>query len=162
MLELAHVGPHGGSGGVNTEFLIVAIALAVVAVALFLQKSAHPAVSVALLAVAVGLAVGAFAFKPSGPRPTVAIVEPRPGDVVPADTPFEMTVRTSNADSGTHLHLFIDGQLISMPNSLTPKISLDAGPHEIAVRLSDANHQEYSPQVVDTIEVTARPGQAST
>ena len=57
---------HGAqTGGPDPEFLILAGALAIVAVVLFVQKAAPPLVSVSLLALAVALGVGAFAFAPS-------------------------------------------------------------------------------------------------
>ena len=57
---------HGAqTGGPDPEFLLVSGALAVVAVVLFVQKAATPLVSLSLLAVAIALAVGAFALTPS-------------------------------------------------------------------------------------------------
>lgn len=54
---------HGGSAsGANAEALVLAAALAVVGIALFVQKSAKPVVSVALVLAGIGLAAGGFTF----------------------------------------------------------------------------------------------------
>jgi hypothetical protein len=54
---------HGGSGGgFNVESLFLAVPLIVLGVALFMQKSAPPAVPVAIVGIGLLFAVGGFSF----------------------------------------------------------------------------------------------------
>lgn len=58
---LAHSGEAAGEGP-NLEFLIVGVALVVLAFVFFFQKNVKPQVSVVLVALAVALFTGAFAL----------------------------------------------------------------------------------------------------
>lgn len=173
-LQLAHSLTPGGP---DIEVLLIAVALLGLGVALFLQKSTKPYVPVVLLVLALAVGAGAFAIGgDSGggaPAGTVAapdglsveIVGPRDEEQVPANDPFdleaevsggELTDATSSDDPTVgHLHVFVDGQLISMPNSSIQEVELDPGRHTIVVEFTTADHRSFDPRITDEIRVTA-------
>ena len=172
MLELAHGAPT--SGGPNAEFLIVAGALAIVGIILFVQKSAHPGVSAALVVIALAMGVGSFTLT-SDEEPAAThghsssvflrIIEPDDGATVDAGKKLPLEVSLSGATLSPedasddeipgHIHVFVDGETISMPTTLRPKVKLAPGEHELAVEFVDTRHLSLDPKVVDQITVTA-------
>jgi hypothetical protein len=156
-------------GGPEIEVLVVAGALAYFGVYLFIRKAAKPFVSVALLAIAAGLGVGAFAAGGTSAASTsarVAITSPRDGDVVAANKPFAVraSVRgarlvTSTQAQGNnvgHLHVYVDGTLVAMPTDTAFNVKLDPGRHTVTIEFTRADHQSFSPQVTDEVQVSAR------
>lgn len=163
-----------GSNGPEIEFLVLAGALLILGVVLFLQKTVKPSVPLFLVLGAIALGVGAFAFASDDEAATttrsteaeLTIVAPSDGDEVPAGEPFTIEVRvdggtlTAEAESDDpdagHLHIFVDEELVGMPTSDAPEIELEPGEHEVVVEFTATDHSSYSPPVTDTIELTAR------
>jgi hypothetical protein len=98
-----------------------------------------------------------------GPRPaspaTVTILEPKNGATVSADaatlrvsltgaTLTDVTSQTIAPDEG-HLHVSVDGELISMTAGLTQAMpGLDGGRHTMRVEFVAADHLPFDPRVV--------------
>ena len=160
----------GGAGGPELEFLILSGACLFLGVFFFFQKNVKPQASVVLLVVAIGLAVGAFAVDTGGGSSpaTISIVEPQDGDTVPAREELILSVEIEDGELTTdteatdpslgHLHIYVDGQLVSMPSTEQPPIPADRlppGEHEITVEFTQANHEQFEPRILDEITVTA-------
>jgi hypothetical protein len=173
-LQLAHSLTPGGP---DIEVMLIAVALLGLGIALFLQKSTKPYVPVVLLVLALAVGAGSFAIGAnSGAQATgtvaapddlsVEIVEPEGGATVPAGRPFNLEAQVNGgqlvADSDSddprrgHLHIFVDDQLISMPNVLIQEVELNPGSHTIVVEFTTADHRPFEPRITDEIEVTAR------
>jgi Family of unknown function (DUF6130) len=174
-LQLAHSLTPGGP---DIEVLLVALALLGFGLLLFFQKSTKPYVPVVLVALAFAAGAGAFAIGAnSGAQPTagtvpapeglsVAIIAPSNRDSVVANEPFDLiaevvggeltTAQQSGDPTRGHLHVFVDDQLISMPNVPTQKVELEPGEHSIVVEFTTADHRSLEPRVTDEIQVTAR------
>lgn len=93
---------------------------------------------------------------------TVGFASPQDGDTVPAGEPVTIEVdleggelATSASDAGGHLHIFVDGSVISMPSTTTTEVDLEPGEHELRVEYVDFGHASYDPPVQETITVTA-------
>jgi hypothetical protein len=150
-----------GSGGPEIEMLLIGGAVVVLGVVFFVQKSTKPAVPVVL--VLAGLLVAAGSFLVGGPEAapagaaSVTIVAPEDGATVPAGAEgVELSSDFEAEDAGVgHLHVFVDGELVSMPATATPQIELEPGEHRVMVELTQANHASFEPKVTDEITVTA-------
>jgi hypothetical protein len=154
--------------------MLLAVALLVLGVVFFVQKTAKPSVSVIMLLASLALGAGAFAFGDSGSNAsggatsdaTVTITSPADGDNVPAgeELPVEVSLRgaelttatASNDPTQGHLHVFVDGEVISMPTTTASEVVLEPGEHSIAVEFTRADHRSFDPPVIDEIEVTAQ------
>lgn len=160
-----------GAGGPEIELLILAGAMLVLGVVLFFQKSVKPIVSLVLVLGAFAVGGGAFAFTSDDStqtatiEATISIVDPVEGATVPANEPVPVEIdlqggtltaesRSDDATEG-HLHVYVDGELISMPVSDAPEVELEPGSHEITVEFTQADHRSYEPRILDTVEVTA-------
>lgn len=95
----------------------------------------------------------------------VAFASPQDGATVPANEPIEVEIdleggelATSASDAGGHLHIFVDGSVISMPSTTTAEVTLEPGKHELRVEYVDIQHASYDPPVQETITVTAEGG----
>src|SRR5688500_14386884 len=95
----------------------------------------------------------------------VAFASPQDGATVPANEPLEIEIdleggelAASNSSSGGHLHIFVDGSVISMPATTTAEVTLEPGEHELRVEYVDIQHAAYDPPVQATISVTAEKG----
>ncbi|HEY9289238.1 MAG TPA: hypothetical protein VIT43_14590 [Candidatus Dormibacteraeota bacterium] len=110
----------------------------------------------------------------SSPRPrstaTIAIAEPPPNTVVTSTTlhvAFTLTggrivnVTTKNITPDTgHIHLSIDGRLISMNYQLAQDVSLQAfapGAHSLQGEFVAADHLPFSPRVIARIIIEYQP-----
>ena len=89
----------------------------------------------------------------------------RDGATVPASEPFEIEIdltggelASSNSSSGGHLHIYVDGSVISMPSTTTAEVTLEPGEHELKVEYVDFQHASFDPPVHETISVTAEKG----
>lgn len=153
------------SGGPQIEYLVVAGALLVLGVLLYIQKSAPPVVSVVLAVVAVALGSGAFFIgqSPAAEGRSIVITSPAPGEVVEADkpVPIEFSLHggqlasSPTSKDGGHLHVLVDGFVQNMPLR-NPQVEFDRGVHTLTLEFVDAEHMPYKPPVKDEIEVTAR------
>ena len=100
---------------------------------------------------------------PTASNATVQILQPSPGEEVPAGRPIDVAVELTNGSlalspndtSGGHLHLSVDGQLQQMPYTTEAQITLQPGVHQIRVEYVDYQHLSFSPEVTTTIDVTA-------
>lgn len=160
-----------GSGGPEIELLILAGAMLVLGVVFFFQKSVKPILSLVLVLGAFAVSGGAFVFKSDGSaeataiRATISIVEPAEGARVPANEPVPVEIdlqggtltaeSRSEDDTEGHLHVYVDGELVSMPATDAPEVELEPGSHEITVEFTQADHRSYEPRILDSIEVTA-------
>jgi hypothetical protein len=95
----------------------------------------------------------------------VAFASPLDGATVPANEPLEIEIdleggelATSTSSSGGHLHIFVDGSVISMPSTTTAEVTLEPGEHELKVEYVDIQHASYDPPAQETISVTAEKG----
>ena len=155
-------------GGPDIEFMVLAVAMFVFAIVLFFQKTAKRSVPVILIIMSMGMFAGAFALSGSPVSSAgikVAIRSPRQGEVVPANEPFRLDIALSGArlvrnttsdPKAGHFHVFVDEELVDMPSSKTPDVTLDAGEHTIAVEFTRADHTSFSPRIIEKVEVTAR------
>jgi hypothetical protein len=158
-----------GAGGPDVEFLVLAFALVILAIVLFIQKTAKPAVPVVLLVVAVGFGIGAFAVggspaSVSSEGISVAIEAPEDGATVAAGEPVKLNIKltggtivtgASEDPNAGHFHLYVDGEIIEMPTTNTPDVELDEGTHTVTIEFTDAQHAPLSPRVLDEVELTA-------
>jgi hypothetical protein len=175
-LNLAHT---FGTGGPDIEMLLLAVALLFLGVTFFIQKSTKPAVPVVLLVGALGVGAGAFAVGASSDDHSesagtvaapdevgISITSPADGDTVSAGEPVQVSVDLTGAELTSetesedptrgHLHIFVDGQIISMPSSTTNEVELEPGEHTIAVEFTTADHRSFEPRIQDAITVTAQ------
>jgi hypothetical protein len=104
--------------------------------------------SVAVLVAPAGHALG------QGNDPSVRIVSPSDGAVVPAETKFRLRMRITPEDFGGHVHVYVDGRLRKMVFSGSTRLRLQAGRHAIKVELVDDGHHHLG--ATDGITVRAR------
>lgn len=95
----------------------------------------------------------------------VAFASPTDGATVPANEPVTIEIdltggelATSPSDAGGHLHIFVDGSVVSMPSGDTAEVELEPGEHELRVEYVDIQHASYDPPIQETISVTAEKG----
>ena len=121
----------------------------------------------ALFAAGALLAAAAFIVPNlgGGTDAKVSFSSPKDGETVPANVPISIAVNleggelaTSSSDAGGHLHIFVDGSVISMPSTLATEVELEPGEHELRVEYVDLQHASYDPPVEETITVTAEKG----
>lgn len=133
--------------------------------------------STRLFPVVVGviLAMYTAACSAGSPAVDVEIAAPAPGSRVTADVPVALTVRLDGAeliddahdeddhDAATgdggrrgHLHVFVDGQIVSMLSELEPEVTLTPGSHTVTVEFVDEDHLSLEPPVTDEIALEAR------
>lgn len=166
-----------GATGPDVEFLLLAAAMFALAVIFFFQKTVKPMVSVVLVAMSFAMAAGAFALgggggdegsaAPVSTDATITITSPSDGDEVPAGEVIpidvevdggEITTDTATDDpSKGHLHVYIDGQLASMPMGDAAEVEFpEPGQYELTVEFTRADHRSFDPPVLSKVTVTAR------
>jgi hypothetical protein len=156
----------GGTAGGPSELLLAGGAFLLVA-GVWTVVGRRTAV-LGWVAVVAGLAVGTLAFvlpndSHRGPNATVAILEPKPGDEVPARKPVTIEVGVYGAqiatsasdDQGGHLHLYVDGSLQQMPYSTRTQVELEPGLHQVRVEYVDNQHLSFQPEIATSIELRA-------
>ena len=103
------------------------------------------------------------ASQPAGPRPrstaTLAIAAPQIGQEVPSGRTFRVVLTLSGArivdqtstrvvpDEG-HIHLTLDGQLITMTSTLEQDIVVPAGAHLLEAEFVAGDHFPFNPRVI--------------
>jgi len=112
---------------------------------------------------------------PSATRPTstatIRIVSPSAGEVFTASpsgtanvpvrltlvggriVPFSTTRIRSNEG---HIHLFLDGVLVSMTGALTSTLTVAPGPHVLRAEFVAADHGPFDPRVLASVRFTVR------
>ena len=135
--------------------------------------------AIALIPVALGLAIFSFIVptlmrpKPvaraTGPRPsstaTLAFEKPTAGQVVSAgELPVVLRLQGGTIVSATsttlqpnqgHIHLSLDGRVISMTYGTLQTVDLRAarpGPHELEAEFVAADHGPFNPRVTATVD----------
>lgn len=162
---LAHA---GSAGGIHLETLIIAIALIVLAVVLYFNKNVKTSGSVVLLVLGLAMGAATFVFAP-GPTDvsgvSMAIMSPDDGADVPAGEPIDVEVALQGATTQPtatgdevvgHIHVFVDGQLLQMPNDTSTELELEPGDHTLAIEFVGDDHRSFEPKVIEQVEVTAR------
>ena len=133
---------------------------------------------IALVFAAVALMLGGAACGGDEPEVAVSIVTPEDGAQVSAGEPVQLEVdlqggelvgghdeeghteeegaaAEAEAENVGHLHVFVDGKLQSMPESLTPQLELTPGAHTVMVEFVDEQHRQLSPRITDEIQLEA-------
>ena len=139
-----------------------------VAVVLYLRRGRPQAILLFVLgAIAIGIGSVAVAPKPvAAPNVTLKILAPKNGAIVPADEPVDVRVdltggklTTSSVQTASnvgHLHVSVDGSIVSMPGAPVVPVKLTPGPHVIVVEFVSASHQPFAPPINATVRVVAR------
>jgi hypothetical protein len=136
----------------------LSISLGVVAVTRFGVATAFP------------LLVGA---SPSLSRPSTTaqleIVAPRSGEVIhgdPASVPVQLhlvggtvvpTTSLRLVPNEGHIHLYLDGSLVSMTTGLGAIVTVAPGQHELRAEFVAVDHLPFQPRLLATITFTVRP-----
>ncbi len=129
--------------------------------------------------VALSLAIGAACTsgaKPAGPTQTaqarprsmasVSIIEPAPAADLTGTTMHvrvgltggEIVYQTSTALSPTqgHIHLTLDGKLVSMLSGLTQDLTVTPGLHVLQAEFVASDHLPFEPRVLATVTFTVK------
>lgn len=155
-----------GAGGPEIEFLIIAVAMLVLGIVFFVQKSVKPAVPVVLVLGAVVMLAGAFAFEGGGSdEPAqglsgaggaeIEIAAPEAGDTVTAGEPVRVEIRLGDVPEGGHFDVRIDDELETMGPDPSPEVVFEVGEHTLSVEYVNSQHQSFSPPVRDEVTITA-------
>lgn len=156
----------GGGSGPEIELLAVAVAMIVFAVLVDIQKRMK------LIAGGIGVAalLGAFFFNPGGTAQApsdvaISITNPVDNEVVPANKELAVEVDLDNAEltnetEGTdprlgHIHIYVDGSVVSMPTTLDTKIELEPGKHTLMAEFVAADHSRFDPPITHEVDVVA-------
>ncbi len=104
------------------------------------------------------------------PRPrstaTLAIVEPLPGATISGATiqirlvlaGARLVLQTSTRlvpDEG-HIHVKLDGQLVSMTAGLEQQVPVTTGPHVIEAEFVANDHLPFNPRILTTLPLVVR------
>lgn len=159
---------HGlGGGGPEIELLILGGALLLFGI---FRGAQTLKVNLLVGLVGVGLLVAAFLLpQPDTKRAPsdVAIYMSSPVDneVVPANEKLNVKVELENAELTTetqgtdprlgHIHIYVDGSVVSMPTELNADIELEPGEHELMVEFVAADHSRFDPPITDEVTVDA-------
>lgn len=89
----------------------------------------------------------------------LSIVAPEIGQVIPAGKTFQIRLSLSGArivdltttrvtpDTG-HIHLMVDGELVSMTSGLAHEIIVPTGSHVLEAEFVAADHFPFNPRVI--------------
>jgi hypothetical protein len=135
------------------------------------RRRAHIAAALAaLLLLAAGCSKGSQAQQPK-PRPStpaqIAIVAPAGGATVAAPTLHVVLTLsgaalvppdTSTGDKPTegHIHLSLDGSIVSMTSGLTQDVAVTPGPHLLQAEFVANDHLPFSPRDIVSVHFTAQ------
>jgi len=108
---------------------------------------------------------GSPAPQPSGPRPestaAIAIVSPTPGERVAGST-LHVRIRLTGGtvvpqtstdlkpDRG-HIHLSLDGKVVSMAYGVEQDVTVTAGTHLLTAEFVATDHFPFNPRVLKTV-----------
>lgn len=162
------VSAHGlGGNGPEIELLILGGALV-----LFGIFRAAQTLKVNLLVglAGAGILVAAFLLPQSSTTRApsdvgIFISSPVDNEVVPANENLNVQVELENAELTTetegtdprlgHIHIYVDGSVVSMPTELNADIELEPGEHTLMVEFVAANHSRFEPPITDEVTVDA-------
>ncbi len=142
------------------------------------HPSMHRAPAIGLGVIAFGCFVLATIFpillgaRPSLGRPMtearLEILSPHGGEVFrgsPVSIPVQLRLHGGTVVPFTslrlvpnegHIHLFLDGSLVSMTTGLHAQISASAGQHELRAEFVAVDHAPFQPRVVATVTFSVR------
>lgn len=108
---------------------------------------------------------GSSAPQPARPRPqstaALAIVAPAPGEHVAGAT-VHVSIRLTGAtvvpqtstdlkpDQG-HIHLSLDGKVVSMAYGIDQEVAVTPGPHLLTAEFVATDHFPFNPRIVKTV-----------
>jgi hypothetical protein len=158
-------------GGSTSLWLdLAAVVCLVVAVVLFVRKG-RPQIIMLLLLGAVVVGIGSVVVGPTpvaAPDVRLRIVTPTDNSTVAADAPVDVRVEIDGGKLTTstkqtapnvgHLHVSVDGSIVSMPGTPNVTVELTPGRHLIVVEFVTADHQPFSPPITRSAAVIARRG----
>ena len=166
MIRLADGQVIGGSTSVWLD--IAAIVLLSLAILVFVRRG-RPQIILLLFLGAIVIGIGSVAVGPSpvsAPDVELRIVAPTDDSTVPADKPVNVqidltggrltTSTEQTAPNVGHLHVSVDGALVSMPGTKDVTVRLSPGRHLIVVEFVTATHQPFAPPITRSVAVTAR------
>ena len=159
-----------GGSGPEIEALLLGIAVTGLGIQ-GLRKNRKSYGAIVMTVAGLVLFVGAFTFF-GGDAPTkapadvaVSIEFPEDGSTVPANEDLlvkaglegaELTDETSGTDPRKgHIHVYVDDRMVSMPTTLESNITLEPGDHTITVEYVGADHGQFEPRVLASVDVTA-------
>lgn len=169
MISLADGQVVGGRTSIWLDLL--AVALLALAIVVFVRKG-RPQVIMLLLLGAVIIAIGSVVVGPSpvaAPNVRLRILTPTDNSTVAAGKPVDVRVDLQGGQLSTstqqtapnvgHLHISVDGNIVSMPGTSEATVKLTPGRHLIVVEFVSADHQPFSPPISRSAAVIARrPG----
>ena len=142
------------------------------------HPSMHRAPAIGLGVIAFGCFVLATIFpillgaRPSLGRPTtearLEILSPHEAEVfrgAPASIPVELRLHGGTVVPFTslrlvpnegHIHLFLDGSLVSMTTGLQAQINASVGQHELRAEFVAVDHAPFQPRVIATVTFSVR------
>jgi hypothetical protein len=166
----------------STIFVILAVLLAIVAVQRLRSRAFRsvPRPVAVTLAVLAGVSlVLAFVLPPliapapANTRPSstahLALLDPKPGDVFHGD-PAAIDVRLSLRDARIvpftstklardtgHIHMYLDGALVSMTYGLTQRLLVRPGRHVLLAEFVAVDHAPFDPRVEAKVRFSVEP-----
>lgn len=160
---------HGvGGTGPEIELLILGAGLVLFAAFKGAQKRST---NILVALVGAGMLVAAFVLPKSQSTRTapsdvaISIKSPVDNEVVPANEKVNVQVELENAaltdeTQGTdprlgHIHIYVDGSVVSMPTELNADIELEPGEHDLMVEYVAADHSRFEPPITDEVTVDA-------
>jgi hypothetical protein len=178
---LGHAGAPAAPVFAATGLFLLALGVSYGAYWLFTHPTdvLRKALAISLVALAVACFGAATAFplfvgaSPSLSRPsTTAQLEfasPRSGDVIhgdPALVQVELRLIGGTVVPTTslrlipnegHIHLYLDGSLVSMTSGLDATVTASPGEHELVAEFVAVDHQPFQPRLQTTVTFSVRP-----
>ena len=177
---LAHRSLPGPAPFIATGLFLVAMAAGYGAWWLFThgRDTLRRATAVVLVVVASACAVAGTTLplflgaRPSFARPStsarLSILAPHPGEVIrgdPASIAVELQLEGGKVvplssfrlvPNEGHVHLYLDGALVSMTSGLAARITADPGSHELRAEFVAVDHAPFQPRVIATVTFSVR------
>jgi hypothetical protein len=114
---------------------------------------------------------GSSSATSSSPRPSstakLAIVSPTNGEIVHGSTvQLKMSLSGAKIVPATtshivpnqgHIHVYLDGQVVSMTFGLTQTVQVTPGRHVITAEFVASDHQPFDPRVQTGVEFEVKP-----